>query len=273
MTFGLRVGVAGCGRMGFGMARAMAAAGIDVKGFDIRPLTDFPGFKDRMIADAGVFAADRQVVLSVVRDVAETEALLFDDQAILSRAPDLAYLIICSTLSPRYLAELTERVPSHITVVDAPMSGAQVAADEARLSFMLGGPQDALDRLDPMFRTMGPKIHAMGGPGAGMTAKVLNNFVAASELAAVRQVLDWADDLGVEQDRLLALMHDSSGQTWFGSNFEAIEFSRDGYDPANTIGIVKKDVESCLDAVDAATHAGLPDAVVAAVAGLRPRTR
>ncbi|MEM7189874.1 MAG: NAD-binding protein, partial [Pseudomonadota bacterium] len=144
-------------------------------------------------------------------------------------------------------------------------------ADEARLSFMLGGPEPARVVLMPMFRTMGQKIHRMGGPGAGMTAKVLNNFVAASELVAVRRVLDWADELGIAQDRLLALMHDSSGQTWFGSNFESIEFSRDGYDPGNTIGIVKKDVESCLDAVDAATHVGLPEAVVAAVGDLKPR--
>ena len=46
------------------------------------------------------------------------------------------------------------------------------------------------------------------------------------------------------------MMHDSSGQTWFGSNFEKIEFSRHGYDPDNTVGILKKDIESCLDAVD-----------------------
>ena len=110
----------------------------------------------------------------------------------------------------------------------------------------------------------------MGGLGAGMTAKVLNNFVAATAVTAVRQVLDWTDELGVDRAKLLALMHDSSGQTWFGSNFDKIEFARDGYDPDNTIGILKKDVESALDAVGANPDEGLQAAVIAYLATLKP---
>lgn len=273
MSLDLRIGVAGCGRMGLGMARAMTRDGLDVTGFDIRPVAEFGDFAARMVPDPVEFAADRDVILSVVRDIPQTEALLFEEQAILRNAPALQYLVVCSTVSPRYMSDLAGRLPTGLAVIDAPMSGAQVAADEARLSFMLGGRAPDLDRLEPMFRTMGPKIHRMGGSGAGMTAKVLNNFIAAISLVGVRQVLDWADTLGMDQDRLLALMHDSSGQTWFGSNFEAIEFSRDGYNPANTVGIVKKDVESCLDAVDPDTHPGLPRAVVDAIAALSPRSR
>lgn len=273
MSFDLRVGVAGCGRMGLGMARAMRAGGVDIRGFDVRPASEFSDFSDRMVEDAGAFAADLDVLMTVVRDIRQTEDVLFDAQAMLSRAPGLKYLVVSSTLSPRYLADLSSRLPKELSVVDAPMSGAQIAADEARLSFMLGGETADLDVLEPMFRTMGQKIHRMGGRGAGMTAKVLNNFIAATSLVSVRRVLDWADELGMDETRMLALMHDSSGQTWFGSGFEDIEFSRDGYDVENTIGIVKKDVESCLDAVDPSTHAGLAEAVVAAVAGLTPRAK
>lgn len=265
----MKIGVAGCGRMGFGMARALHRAGFEVTGFDVRPAAEFGAFADRMVPDPDGFAADREVILTVVRDIDQTEDLLLRNQAILSKAPALRYLVICSTLSPRYLEELRPRLPEGLRVIDAPMSGAQVAADEARLSFMLGGEDADLDALDPFFRAMGTKVHRMGGPGKGMTAKVLNNFVAACGIAGARQVIDWAGDLGMDRERLFALMHDSSGQNWFVSNFDAIEFSRDGYDPDNTVGILKKDVESCLDAVDPATHAGLPDAVVAAVGGFR----
>ena len=97
----MKIGLAGCGRMGFGMARAMARAGLDVTGFDIRPVGEFGDFADRMVGDPAIFASDREVILTVVRDIAQTEALLFDDQAILSRAPALKYLVVCSTLSPR----------------------------------------------------------------------------------------------------------------------------------------------------------------------------
>ena len=138
-------------------------------------------------------------------------------------------------------------------MIDAPMSGAQVAAEERRLSFMLGGDDAALDRLAPVFAAMGDKHHRMGGLGAGMTAKVLNNYVAAASAATTRRALDWAKELGLDRRKLLALMHDSSGQTWFGSNFDRIEFARDGYSEDNTIGILPKDVAAALDG------AGEPD--------------
>ncbi len=266
----MKIGVAGCGRMGFGMARAMDRAGLDVTGFDIRPREEFGEFANRMAADPASFAADRDVILTVVRDIAQTEALLFEDQAILGKAPRLKYLLVCSTLSPRYLAELRTRVPEGITVIDAPMSGAQFKADSGDLSFMLGGDDADLDLLEPILRPMGTKIHRMGPAGAGITAKVLNNFVAGSGQGYIGQALGWADDLGVDRDRLLALMNDSSGLTWFGLNFNEIEFSRDGYDSENTLGILKKDLESCLDAVDPSTHEGFPEAVVAAIGALKP---
>ena len=252
------------------MARAMARAGLDVAGFDIRPPAEFGDFAARMAADPAAFSADREAIITVVRDVDQTEDLLFRRQAVLAHARRLRWLVVSSTLSPRYLAELGPRLPAGVALVDAPMSGAQVAAEEARLSFMLGGAPADLDALEPLFRAMGTRLHRMGPTGAGMTAKVLNNFVAACSTAGTRWVLDRAAELGVERDRLLALMHDSSGQTWFGSNFDRIEFARDGYDPENTIGILKKDVESCLDAVRPQARVGLPEAVIAALAGLRP---
>jgi 3-hydroxyisobutyrate dehydrogenase-like beta-hydroxyacid dehydrogenase len=255
--------------MGLGMARAIHRAGFDVTGFDVRSPDAFGDFAASMVTDPKAFSADRDVILSVVRDIDQTEDLLLRKQAILNHAPVLKYLVICSTLSPRYFDDLRGRLPSGLHLIDAPMSGAQIAADEARLSFMLGGDDADLDALEPMFKAMGPKIHRMGPTGAGMKTKVLNNFVAACGVAGARQAIDWAADLGMDRERLFALMNDSSGQNWFVSNFDAIEFSRDGYSSENTIGILKKDVESCLDAVDPETHAGLPDALVAAIGNFR----
>lgn len=264
------VGVAGCGRMGLPMARALCNAGIETFGFDIRPADAFGDFSSRMIVDPQAFAASCDVLMTVVRDAAQTDDVLFGAQAMLAGEHRIRTLIICSTLSPRYVTALRERVPETIELVDAPMSGAAIAAEEARLSFMLGGDAGALERLMPLFRAMGTKFHHMGDHGAGMTAKVLNNFVAASSTVAVRQSLSWASELGVDRERLLALMHDSSGQTWFGSNFDAIEFARDGYASDNTIGILEKDVESALDAVKG--RGTLPDAVIEALRELKEDT-
>jgi 3-hydroxyisobutyrate dehydrogenase len=255
--------------MGLPMARALLAAGFDVWGLDVRPATEFGDFAPRMLAP-DAFAARCRTVLSVVRDAPQTEALLFDDQAILRRSGAIDTLLICSTVSPRWLATLPPRVPAGLALVDAPMSGAPIAAQEARLSYMLGGEPAVLDNIAPLIAATGRVAHRMGPFGAGMTAKVLNNFVAASSVVAVRQALVWADGLGVERERLMAVLHDSSGQTWFGSNFDRIAFAREGHAPSNTIGIIEKDVRACLDATGADLEAGFPAAVIAGLRALGP---
>ncbi|MEP3275419.1 MAG: NAD(P)-binding domain-containing protein [Stappiaceae bacterium] len=265
-----RIGVAGCGRMGLPMAQSLHRGGHDVVGFDIRPASEFETFAQHMIFDPHVFSQKCTTVFSVVRDKQQTEELLFERQAILRGQHTVRTLVICSTLSPRYLEELRGRISPDVSLIDAPMSGAAIAAQEARLSFMLGGDTEVLDRLQPFFDTMGTRFHRMGAFGAGMTGKVLNNFSAAASVIATRQVLAWADQLNVDRGRLLALMNDSSGQTWFGSNFGQIEFAQDGFSTNNTIGILKKDVESVLDAVGATPDQSLPAALIDALAKLKP---
>lgn len=244
-----RIVVAGCGRMGLGMVKALRHHGFDARGFDVKPALSYRKFAAHMI-DAETMHTEAEILISVVRDAEETDALLFEAQRA-ATGKALKTLIVSSTLSPKYVAALKDRVPPHVALVDAPMSGAQVAADERRLSFMLGGETEMLDRLQPLFAAMGTKHHRMGAFGAGMTAKVLNNYVAAAAAATTRQAIAWGEARGLARDDLLAMMTDSSGQTWFGANFYDIEFSRDGYDPENTVHILQKDVAAALDGMGA----------------------
>jgi len=118
------VGIAGCGRMGLPMARALQRGGVDVYGFDVRTAAAFGDFADRMIADPREFARRCRVVFTVVRDQRQTDDLLFDDQALLAGPNGISTLVVSSTLSPRYLHALRARVPANIDMADAPMSGA-----------------------------------------------------------------------------------------------------------------------------------------------------
>lgn len=262
-----KIGLAGCGRMGLPMLQAMLDAGFNAQGFDVKPRVEMAGHMAETPQD---FAKDLTILFTVVRDIAQTEEVLFTSQALIANAPTLTHVVICSTLSPKYVRELRARTPGHITLIDAPMSGAAIAAQENRLSFMLGGAERDIPRIQPMLDAMGAHFHHMGDFGAGMAAKVLNNLAAASSTVITRLALDWAEDLGLDQGKLLALMHTSSGQTWFGSNFNEIEFSRDGFDPENTIGILKKDVESAMDGAPDNARLALPEALVQAILALKP---
>jgi len=264
-----RIGLAGCGRMGAPMLAALCRAGFDARGFDLRPAAGFQGIP--VTNDPAAFAKGLKTLITVVRDADQTNDVLFGNQGF-ADASQLETIIICSTLSPRYVRTLRGRVASHIALIDAPMSGAAIAAQEARLSFMLGGAADDLDRAQPLFAAMGKHFHHMGGFGDGMTAKVLNNLLAASNTAMTRLVLDWADAQGIDEQRLLALIQTSSGQNWFASGMATIEFARDGHDPDNTIGILVKDVAAALDAAPDGADLTLPQTVQATIRSLRPRS-
>jgi 3-hydroxyisobutyrate dehydrogenase len=253
--FAKTIGVAGCGAMGLPMAKALAGAGFDVRGFDVRPIEEFGDFAPRMIVSAEAFSDCIDVLISVVRDRQQTLELYFEKQAIFKQPAYPKVCLLASTVSPRFTHDVRALLPDDVTFFEIPMSGAPIAAVEKRLSFIIGADEVTAGPLRPLLEVMGRDLHFLGGLGKGMAAKVLNNFVAASSVAAVRQVLSEASRLGLSSDQLLDVMKSSSGGTWFGDNFDSIAWSREDYDPANTIGIVEKDVNSLLDAL----HGGPSD--------------
>ena len=258
----MTIGIAGCGRMGAPMLRALSRAGFNVRGYDIRP-----GLGPDITTNPDQFIDQLSTLVTVVRDQFQTDQVLFLDQCF-TRCSTLETIIISSTLSPKYTRDLRTRVPDHINLIDAPMSGAQVRAEAGTLTFMTGGDIDA---HRPLFNAMGDTLHHMGPFGAGMAAKVLNNLLAASSTAMTRLVLDWADAAGINERDLLKLIDSASGQNWLASGFEQIEFARDGFADDNSIGILAKDVEAALDMAPAGSDVTLPRTVQQAILALKPR--
>lgn len=268
-----RLTVAGCGRMGRPMFEALRAAGFAARGYDIRPPESFGALAPEMTDDAAEVARwAPSCAISVVRDEAQTDDVLFGHGG-LAGLPGLQAIVVCSTLSPRYVRGLRERVPAAVALVDAPMSGAVIGAEERRLSFMLGGEDALLDRVAPLFQAMGRHVFRMGPYGAGAKAKTLNNLLAASHTAMTRMVLDWADAAGLDERRLLELIEKSSGQNWLASGMDTIEFARHGWEPDNSIAILTKDVEAALDDAPEGADTSLPEVVHARIRALEPRAK
>ena len=248
-AFSKTIGVAGCGAMGLPMAKALVGSGFTVSGFDIRPTKEFGDFASKMVASADEFCGRVDVLISVVRDQQQTLDLYFEEQAIFKQPTYPKTCLLASTVSPRFIEQVAALLPNDVSFFDIPMSGAPIAAMEKRLSFMSVADEETAEPVRPLLEAMGRDLHFLGGLGKGMAGKVLNNFVAAACVTAVRQVLNEAENLDVAPDQLLQVMKSSSGGTWFGDNFDSISWSREQYDPANTIAIVEKDVNSLLDAL------------------------
>lgn len=255
--------------MGLPMARRLAGAGFEVWGLDVRPVNDFGKFAPRMVTDPATFAARVDVVISVVRDRRQTLDMCFDVQGIFTGETAPTTLIVSSTLSPRILEELRPRLPAGTHLVDAPMSGAPYRAADGTLTFMVGGEDAVIDTLMPAFQAMGREVHRLGELGTGMTCKVVNNFVGATGVLAVRRALRSAQALGLDRNRLLAVMRSSSGATWYGDNIANIDWAPQGYAPNNTIGILEKDILSYLDAICDGDFDNVPAFETALLDGLR----
>ncbi|GJL82742.1 MAG: 3-hydroxyisobutyrate dehydrogenase [marine bacterium B5-7] len=268
------IGVAGCGAMGLPMAQCLVLAGFDVVGFDVRPRNEFGEFAALMIEDPVRFSKSCDMLISVVRDARQTFDLCFDQQGVLASGTTIRRLIISSTLAPRVVEDLGERLDSSIDLIDAPMSGAPSGARRGDLTFMVGATSDEFEDLCPLFESMGKHIHYCGSLGAGMSVKVLNNYVAVSSVVAVRRVLDAATRLGIDPVRLRQIMSQSSGSTWYGDRFDEIPWSREGYQADNTIGILEKDLAAACVALSEAGDASAPgfieDALATALRNIEP---
>ena len=244
-----KIGLAGCGNMGLPMLNSMVVKNIDVKGYDIESKKFLSALGSNFEGCKKSFLADRNIVISVVRDEEDTLELCQGDDGLFEQKSK-KILIISSTLSPKFLVDLKRKAPKNIKMIDAPMSGATIAAKEAKLTFMVGCEKKLFLYIAPLLELMGKQINHIGNYGAGMMVKVLNNFIAASSVVSVRHVLHQAQKFELDLEALFKTIDTSSGQTWFGTNRENIEWFKESFQSSNTMGILRKDVLAYIDAFE-----------------------
>ena len=244
-----KIGLAGCGNMGLPMLHSILSKNIDAKGYDIERKTSLLDLGKDFVTSKKKFLDDRNIIISVVRDASDTVELCQGNNGLFEQQ-SCKVLIIASTLSPKFLLDLKRKAPKNITVIDAPMSGATIAANEAKLTFMVGCEKVFFNYIEPLLGLMGTQINHVGNYGSGMMVKVLNNFIAASSVVSVRHVLHQAQKFELDIDALFKTIDTSSGQTWFGTNRTDIEWFKENFDNDNTMGILKKDVEAYVDAFE-----------------------
>ena len=244
-----KIGLAGCGNMGLPMLNAMLSKNIDAKGYDIEKKKSLLSLGKDFVSSKKKFLDDRNIIISVVRDASDTAELCQGNNGLFEQRSSKV-LIIASTLSPKFIMDLKRKAPKNITVIDAPMSGATIAANEATLTFMVGCEKIFFNYIEPLLGLMGTRINHIGNYGSGMMVKVLNNFIAASSVVSVRHVLHQAQKFELDIDALFKTIDTSSGQTWFGTNRADIEWFKENFENDNTMGILKKDVEAYVDSFE-----------------------
>jgi 3-hydroxyisobutyrate dehydrogenase len=200
------VGFIGLGMMGRSMAAHIQRAGHRLYAHNrsragAQPLLD----AGAMWCDTpGDVAARSDIVITIVGFPADVEAVYFGPLGLLENARPGTVLIDMTTSSPD-LAQRIGRsaVERGVMALDAPVSGGEVGARNAKLSIMVGGAQDAFDLALPVLRLMGQNVALQGGAGSGQHTKMCNQIVIASTMVGVAEGLAYAERAGLDVDQVL----------------------------------------------------------------------
>jgi 2-hydroxy-3-oxopropionate reductase len=155
-------------------------------------------------------AAD--VVLTVLPDLPQVEALLEGDDGLLAgwaRAGVVEpVLVIHGTVSPTAVAAFASHCMSHygVVVIDAPLSGGTIGAEQGRLSIMTGGPQSVVQWLTPLFELYGSTVMWFGEAGAGAIVKACNQVVVAATVTALSESMALAQASGLDLENVQAIL-------------------------------------------------------------------
>jgi 3-hydroxyisobutyrate dehydrogenase-like beta-hydroxyacid dehydrogenase len=145
-----------------------------------------------------------------VTDTKAVEAVLFGPGGVVEVLRPGVTVIDSSTIAPQMTLDFAARVRAKgAEFVDAPMTGSKIGAENAQLLFMVGGPENTVALLDPLFMALGKKVIRVGETGAGGSAKLGMNLMIASIFEGFAEALALTGKLGVPPEKLVELIQSS----------------------------------------------------------------
>ncbi len=255
----MTIGFVGIGNMGLAMALRLRDAGHAVQVRDI----DADRVAQALAAGATVAAAPSglagcELVVVAVVTAAQTREVLFGADGLAAALAPGRCVMLCPTIAPAdtedCAAQLAER---GIGCIDAPMSGGPERARDGTMSLMVACDAALFERWQPVLRTLASRLFRIGERvGDGARTKLVNNLLAAVNLAGAAEVMALAGRLGLDAARTLAVIEQSSGQSWIGSDRLHRALAGDA-EPRAHMALLAKDSALALAAARAA-GAALP---------------
>lgn len=255
-----RIGFVGLGNMGGPMARNLLKAGHDVVGFDLS--ADAAAKAGVPLASSAAEAArGRDFVVTMLpagRHVRDAWLGPGGQGGGMAAAAGDAVLLDCSTIDVATARE----VASGRRMLDAPVSGGTMGAENATLTFMVGGAEGDFAAAQPILAAMGRTVVHCGGAGAGQAAKLCNNMLLAIGMIGTCEAFVLAEKLGLSHEALFEVASKSSGQCWSLTTYCPVPgpvpnspANRD-YRPGFATALMLKDLGLSQEAAEGATPLG-----------------
>lgn len=216
-----RVGWIGTGVMGASMCGHLVSAGHRATVF-----TRTASKADALVARGAkrvdsprAVAESSDVVFVMVGFPADVREVVLGERGALAGAVPGTLLVDMTTSEPELAREIErEAIARGVGALDAPVSGGDVGAREARLSIMVGGLREHFERAQPLFERMGRTIVHQGPAGAGQQAKLVNQVLVASGMVGICEALLFASRAGLDPETVLASVAGGAAGSWALSN-------------------------------------------------------
>ena len=216
-----RLGWIGTGVMGLSMCGHLLARGFCVTVYSrtksrAAPLISRGG---TWVDSPAAVAQASDVIFTMVGYPHDVQEVVLGPNGTLSGAKPGSVLVDMTTSEPSLAETIAARAQERgVYSLDAPVSGGDVGAREARLSIMIGGDSTVVDALRPCWDALGKTIVHQGGPGAGQHAKMVNQILIASNMVGVCEALLYAHRAGLDLDTVLQSVASGAAGSWSLSN-------------------------------------------------------
>ena len=240
-----KIGFIGLGAMGFGMAASLCRAGFAVTGYDLREealerLARLGGARAATPAEA---AQGAQLLFLMVVNDAQVEAALIGEHGAAAALAQGATVVLSSTVPAGFVRDLAARLSERgLHLLDAPVSGGAVAAEQGELTIMASGAPEAFAAADPVLEACARTVYRLGdAPGIGSSVKAVNQLLAGIHVVAAAEGMAFGTALGADPKVLYEVIRNAAGGSWMFGN-RVPHMLDDDFSPRSACDIWVKDL-------------------------------
>ncbi|WP_230129356.1 NAD(P)-dependent oxidoreductase [Bacillus sp. CECT 9360] len=159
------------------------------------------------------------VIISIVGYPHDVEEIYLGDDGIIKNGRENTYLIDMTTSTPELASKIfSEAKKKDMHAIDAPVSGGDIGAKEARLAIMAGGDEADFEAVKPLFKIIGTNIIYQGPTGSGQHTKMCNQIAIASNMIGVSEAVVYAKKAGLNPEKVLQSISSGAAGSWSLSN-------------------------------------------------------
>lgn len=231
--------------MGFGVAETLLRAGFDVTGFDVSAenMVRFQAVGGATADSASAAAAGAEVLICLVVNAAQTEAVLFGQDGVAAGMARGGVVLSCATMSPQDAIRFAAAVEAlGLHYIDAPVSGGAVRAASGELTIMGSGSSAAFERARAVLNCIASKVYELGDTaGTGAAFKVVNQLLAGVHIAAACEAITFAKAMNLDISKVYEVITGSAGNSWMFEN-RVPHILEGDYAPRSAVDIFTKDL-------------------------------